>query len=399
MEKNQPLTDPGYRLRLNALTYRYRTAHLMETTLNRFKGTAFHRWYKRYEKYAPIIFFIGGFIFDTLTLGRIDRLYDMVVLCLYMALLTLSLYLYNLAGDQRWKGTLLERYEEYLPLAIQFFFGGLSSAYVIYFSRSVSLSKTASFFVILVVLFLANEFLKQRISNKYLQFTIYSFISFTFFAFMIPVFIKEMNPTVFMISGAVSLTCTLVLAIFIYNISPSTRAEVRLLRLIPLILAVYAGITIFYFLNLIPPVPLALEKGIVAHQVEKQGDSYLVTYERAAQNVFWRDHRSEIVLQPGEPVYFFSSVFAPTALKKTITHQWNRYNEEEKTWEIIENISYEITGGRDAGYRGYTFKTNVWEGRWKVEVITSDDHILGNAEFDIIIDPEATPKNLVQKTF
>ncbi|WP_224487884.1 DUF2914 domain-containing protein [Robertkochia flava] len=363
------------------------------------KGSSFHRWYKRYEKFAPIIFFIGGFIFDTLTLGRIDRLYDVVVLCLYMTLLTLSLYLYNLVDDGRWKGTHFQKYENYLPLVIQFFFGGLSSAYVIYFSRSVSVSKTASFFIILVILFLANEFLKKRISNKYLQFAIYSFISFTFFAFMIPVFIKEMNPTVFLISGGVSLTCTLILAISIYNISPSTRAEMQLRKLIPLILCIYGTICVFYFLKLIPPVPLALEKGIVAHEVHKENNSYVVTYEQAAPNIFWREYRSEIIIRPGEPVYFFSSVFAPTALKKSIIHQWSRYSEEKEKWEIVENISFEITGGRDAGYRGYTFKTNVWEGHWKVEVITSEDHILGFAKFDITIDPGLAPKQLTRKTF
>ncbi|WP_338038998.1 hypothetical protein [Maribacter litopenaei] len=172
----------------------------MKRSLVRFRNSPLRRFIQRHGKYAPILFFIGGFAFDVLTLGRIDRTYDLVMLCLHMTNLSITLYLYNLADDGKWKNTFLERFEEYFPLAIQFFFGALSSAYVIYFSRSVSLSKTVSFFVILIILLVANEFLKQRISNKYLQFSVYFFISFTFFTFMIPVLISQMSPTIFFTS-------------------------------------------------------------------------------------------------------------------------------------------------------------------------------------------------------
>ncbi|WP_425392518.1 hypothetical protein [Ekhidna sp.] len=129
--------------------------------LAKYRDSAFRKFLRRNEKYAPIFFFIGGFIFDSLTLGRIDRLYDLTVLCSHMTLLSCTLYIYNRVPDGRWKNTLIERYEEYLPLAVQFFFGALSSAYVVYFSRSVSLTKTAYFFGILVLLLFANEFLKK----------------------------------------------------------------------------------------------------------------------------------------------------------------------------------------------------------------------------------------------
>lgn len=180
----------------------------MKRTLVKFRNSGFRRYIRKHQKYAPLIFFIGGFIFDSLTLGRVDRLYDLIALCLYMALLTVSLYLYNLADDGKLKNTFLARYEEYLPLAIQFFFGGLSSAFVLYFFRSVSLSKTISFFIILVALLIANEFLKKRISNKYLQFSIYFFVSFTFFTFIIPVFIKVMSTNVFILFFQPHSACT-----------------------------------------------------------------------------------------------------------------------------------------------------------------------------------------------
>ncbi|MDO1511391.1 DUF2914 domain-containing protein [Maribacter confluentis] len=356
----------------------------MKRTFVKFRNSAFRSFIRRHSKYAPILFFIGGFIFDTLTLGRIDRTYDLTVLCLHMTSLSITLYLYNLADDGKWKHTFLERYTEYLPLAIQFFFGGLSSAYVIYFSRSVSLSKTASFFIILVLLLIANEFLKKRISNKYLQFGVYYFISFTFFAFMVPVFLKELNNMVFLISGGISLLCTLVLLTFIYSKSPSTRKEIQLGKMIGIILVIYAVINLFYFMKLIPPVPLALDKGIVAHNIELKNNEYHVTYEAEDSYVFWRKHNLEFSYTPDQNVYIFSSIFAPTNLKKAVFHRWRWYNPKTEEWENLDDIGYDITGGRDGGFRGYTFKNNIRPGEWEVQVLTEEEQVLGVIGFTII---------------
>ncbi|WP_421763053.1 DUF2914 domain-containing protein [Ekhidna sp.] len=367
--------------------------------LARYKKSAFSRFIQKHEKYAPIFFFMGGFIFDSLTLGRIDRLYDLTILCLHMTSLSVTLYIYNRIPDGKWKGTLIDRYKEYLPLAIQFFFGALSSAYVVYFSRSVSLSKTAYFFGILVLLLFANEFLKKRISNKYLQFSIYFFLSFTFFTFIIPVFIKAMNTNVFIFSGAISLLCTLTLILIVYRVSPNMKVEVKLWKLLGIVLVIYVFINSFYFFRLIPPVPLALSEAIVAHNIQRDGNKYVVSFERDEWYVFWRTHRREFIWNPDEKVYVFSSIFAPTDLKKTIFHRWKWYNARKEKWEFIEDITYEIMGGRDGGYRGYTYKSHVKEGEWKVEVLTEEELVLGVIEFEIQKNENKEPHRLINRKF
>ena len=359
----------------------------------------FRVFIRRNKKYAPLLFFLGGFIFDLLTLGRIDRLYDSITLCVYLSSLSICLYLYNLADDGKWKGTFIERFEEFLPLAIQFFLGGLLSANVIYFSRSVSLTKTVSFFIILVLLFIANEFLKKRISNKYLQFSVYFFVNFTFFTFFIPVIVKEMNATIFMVSGLISLATTLFLIIYIYAVSPSTRAEIKKGKMLAIVIGVYLLINIFYYFKLIPPVPLALEKGIVAHNIEKENDKYIVTFQADDWYVFWRDSSPKFIYNPGETVYIYSSIFAPTDLKKNISHRWKKYNSENKEWEILDIISFDITGGRKEGYRGYSFKNNVDFGEWKVDVITEEELVLGVIRFEIRKQKLSDKRNFIKRIF
>ncbi|WP_317192039.1 DUF2914 domain-containing protein [Salegentibacter maritimus] len=339
----------------------------MKRTLVRYRNSAFGRYVYRNQKYAPILFFMGGFIFDSLTLGRIDRVYDTVVLCSHISLLSITLYLYNTVDDKKWEGTFIRRYSEYFPLAIQFFFGALSSAFVIYFFRSVSMSKTMFFFILLVLLLFANEFLKKKISNKYLQFSVYFFISFTFFAFMIPTLTREMNTFIFIIAGLVSLGCTLALITFIYSSSPDTRAEVSLKKLISLILSIYITINAFYYFNLIPPVPLAMDAGLVAHDVRKINNEYIVTYEKNQWYVFWRKHHITFHRQVDQRVYVFTSVFAPTDLKKSIFHRWKRYNAETRKWEVTDDLGFEVAGGRDRGFRGYTYKITLGKANGKLK--------------------------------
>src|SRR5690606_14043061 len=125
------------------------------------------------------------------------------------------------------------------------------------------------------------------ISNKYLQFTVLYFLSFTFFSFMIPVFLRKMNEEIFLISGFTSLAYILCLLISIYFVSPSTRKEIHLGRMIGIVLALYIILNFFYFYKLIPPVPLALEKGIVAHHVKVRNNKYVVKYEMDEWYIFW----------------------------------------------------------------------------------------------------------------
>ncbi|MDR8391826.1 DUF2914 domain-containing protein [Aliifodinibius sp. S!AR15-10] len=354
---------------------------------------------ERHKKYLPVLFFMGGFIWDSLTLGRVDSLYSNFVLCTYLTSLTVCLYLFNLADDGAWKDTFLEACEEYLPLAIQFFLGGLCSAYVIFYSRSVSLTKTMAFFVILVILLFANELLKHRISNKYLQFGAYFFVNFTFFTFFLPILLNSMNTFVFLVSGAVSVGTTLFLILYLYVRSPSTRKEIGGLKITGLIVGLYLLINFFYFFNLIPPVPLALENGIVAQHVQKDDNRFTVTYSPSEKYTFWCPHSPNIAWQQGDSVFVYTSIFAPADLQKSVFHLWNWYSPHTQRWEVTDKIGYEITGGRTGGYRGYTYKEKLMPGNWKVDVVTQEGLVLGSINFQVSVDSTLRSNNLIKETF
>jgi len=361
--------------------------------------SATKRFFRRHKKYAPVVFFVGGFIWDSLTLGRIDGWYSNTVLLTYLTSLTVCLYIFNLADDDRWDDTFLEPYEEYTPLLIQFFLGGLSSAYVIFFFQSVTLTKTMVFFLILVILLLSNELLKHRISNKYLQFGAYFFVNLTFFTFFLPIIFGVMNTLLFIISGIISLWSTLFIVGHIYWLSPSTRREITGWKIGTLIIAIYTFINVCYAYNLIPPVPLSLQSGMVAYNVDKQDNRFTVRYEKAATLNFWETYDQTFNYTPGDTVFVYTSIFAPTDLKKSVQHEWSWYDEETEEWNTTDKISYEVIGGRKRGYRGYTFKKNIWAGRWHVNVTTDEGLVLGRIDFRIVADSTFDRGNLIQQKF
>ena len=208
-----------------------------------------------------------------------------------------------------------------------------------------------------------------------------------------------MNTYVFIASGLISLTSTLALILIIYKSSPSTREEISLARTIGIIVVMFITINSFYIFNLIPPVPLALDTGIVAHKIVKKNGDYHITYEKSKWYYFWRDHKITYAYTDGQPVYVFASIFAPTDIQKKIFHRWKWYNPTTEIWESYDDIGYDITGGRDEGFRGYTFKNNVKLGFWKVEVITEEELVIGVIDFEIIDNSDPKSKYLVKKKF
>lgn len=354
----------------------------------------------RHKKIAPVLFFAGGFIWDSLTLGRIDGWYSNTVLFTYLVGLTICLYIFNLIDDNHWEGTFLKPYEEYAPLAIQFFLGGLSSAYVIFFFQSVSLTKTVVFFLILVVLLLSNELLKHRISNKYLQFGAYLFVTFTFFTFFLPILTEQMSTIIFLISGLLGLICTALLVSYLYFKSPSTRAEINGWKITALILTIYLFINGCYYFNLIPPVPMSLQSGMPAYEIQKSNGTFEVTYEKPNTLYrIWETHEQTFHYIRGDTVFIYTSIFAPTDLKKSVQHVWQWLDTGTNSWRTSDTISYEVIGGRKRGFRGFTYKTNIRSGYWRVNVTTKEGLVLGVINFEVVNDSTFDRSRLTTQIF
>lgn len=354
----------------------------MKNLLSSSPFNRFNQVYKSYGKYQPVAFFIGGFLWDSFTLTRIDRLSDNLILLAYLFMLGFSIIFVNHVESDLIQNPFILKYRKWYPLAIQFFLGGLFSSYVVFYFQSAALTKNWLFLGILIILLFANEFLEKRLTNIYLQLILYFLACFAFFNFFIPVIVKKMNVFMFVISGILSLG---VIALFLrqlfYKKSILKRSEV--LRISAIIGFIFLLLNIAYFKNWIPPVPLSLKYGGIYHQISKTGEVYLLKFEKPGWYNFWKNSENPFHYAEGDTVHCFAAVFAPVELKKQIYHIWQKKDSKSGQWLITDRLKYIVVGGRKAGYRGYTYKKHVVPGEWRVDVQTDNGQILGRITFEI----------------
>jgi hypothetical protein len=340
---------------------------------------------QKHQRFIPVIAFFSGFTWDNVTITRIDALSDNLIIFLYLILLGILIVLSQLNGRGLLNNKYLTQYSHWYPAGMQFFMGGLFSVYVVFYFKSASFTKASLFLIILVILFIANEFLEKKLNNTYLLFSLYFLAAFSFFIFFIPMITGVMNAFTFILGSLCGLALPLSIIYFLYkkNIFDSVKHFRQHLQLI---VGVFLFLNMFYWLNLIPPVPLAMKYAGIYHHVSKNhtDNIYLLKYEKPEWYQFFTDDDSDFYYQEGDTVFCFASVFAPTRLTERIAHEWQYLSPKDDEWLTTDQTVYKLTGGRDGGYRGYTFKKNLQMGNWRVNIITEDNLILGRINFNVM---------------
>lgn len=225
------------------------------------------------------VFFFGGVAYDTLTLTRIDRLLDQLILLLYLSLLgalivltgRAQLGLLPQAPDSHRAFhplQLIHRVQPHIPKALQFLFGGLFSAYAIYYFQSASLTTTAVFLGFIVMLLIVNEWFHNHVSSLTMLLALFAIVMMSFLTFFLPVVLGRMNAWIFLVGAGLSAVIVWRLLSMMYRgaVGATTWAQWRTgapaLAMITLMIG-------FYFLNWIPPVPLSLKFAGMYHQVQR----------------------------------------------------------------------------------------------------------------------------------
>jgi len=341
-------------------------------------------FYDKHERHISSVALLGGFVFDNFTLQRIDLLFENLVIIFYLVLSGGGVVLRNYLDECPPKSKFFKKVYDFLPLFIQFAFGGLFSGFFIFYSRSVTLSSSWPFVLMLLILLIGNEFFKKQYQRMTFQMSVYFVAIFSFLIFFIPILIKNISPLAFILSGVLSLLVIYLFILGLKKIVPIKYNKSRI-NLRNSVVSIFILINVLYFSNLIPPIPLSLKDAGVYHNIQRVNGSYLVTDEDTKwyKEIFKRD---TIYLNQKEGAYVFSSVFAPTDLNIKVVHDWQYFDEEKDEWTSTGEISFPILGGRDGGYRGFSKKENVFTGKWGVDIETERDQIIGRVRFNIEVD-------------
>lgn len=348
----------------------------------------------------PAAAFFGGFAWDAMTLGRVITDLDLFLLLGYILAAggilvwmgrrgTMGIPLSGpssaapagpdggavapaggkgpilSANRRKW---LLERGPTF---ALQFLFGSIFSALVIFYFLSSSYLPGFLLVIALVALLILNEFLESEYQRFTLSWTLYGVCCVLFLNFALPHLVRSVNPMWFFISTAAGVAMVFV----VKALSRGAKGA-----LWPA-MAAAAVLVALFLANAIPPVPIVKKKMIICRNLEKRDGIYTGDIEKGTLASFWRRSESVVRQRPGEKIFCFTSVFLPPGIQTTLYHRWMYDDVRAGAWVEHSRIGFPITGGRSDGFRGFTYKRNLTPGKWEVRVETGTGRVIGVIHF------------------
>ena len=318
----------------------------------------------RLRRFLPALFFFGGFAWDALTLGRSIRSLDLLILLGYLVGAAASLM--ALGRGMEFRGS------RYLGAVLQFFFGGIFSALLIFYFLSSSSLPGSVVVLGLGAMLVGNEFLESAYAELTLAWAMFTLCALMFFNFALAHLFRSISTFWFYFGALLALLLLLVLRSLSKRESASVAPAV----------GVVAVMLLLHAVNAIPPVPLVKKQMLVAHGLTRDAGGYRARVESPGWR-FWRSSGATFHRQGEERVYCFTSVFVPRGIETTIRHRWE-VHDEERGWVTAGVIPFRIAGGRETGYRGYTYKQNIHPGRWRVTAESESGAAIGILQFEVV---------------
>ena len=324
---------------------------------------------------------------DAATIFRIDSVIDNAIIITYLGLLCVLYVAATLHDAGELRNRVLLRFTRWYPLASQFLLGALFSMFVFFYSQSASLTETSVFLVLLVGLLIANEILHDRMFSARLRMALLFFVLASYLVYSVPIVTGIMNHATFLLGLilAAGLVALILRYLWKRGVFRDQSQMVWAGATIPVLLAL---LELSYVFNWIPPVPMAVREAGVYHFVEKEGADYRMRFAKPAWYKPFADDEQPFRYFPGDTVYVYTAVFAPSRLDKEIVHVWERHSPDADEWVESDRISYFVSGGRDHGYRGYTHKRLIEPGLWRVRVETNNGRLLTRLRFKVVPVPE-----------
>ena len=335
-----------------------------------------------WRKYFPVIFFFGGFAFDALTLGKQVQQSDFVMLTGYLLLAACILWWLAHHAQRATVNISEAGILRLLPKAwrasapyfvLQFIYGNLLSALFIVYFKSSSHAMALVWSLALAGFLVGNEYLEDHYHEHTISWTMFGFCAILLLNFLLPCLVGSIHWFWFVLSTLAGAGLTH----FFYKKSGQPMAHIAPTWLLASLLL------LAYFSDVIPPVPLVKQDAAIGVALTKT-NTYNVQVDDHDWWQIWRAFSDDIHIQAGERVYCVTAVFAPRGLHTRLYHRWEFYT--GKVWVMASRIGFTLNGGREAGFRGYTYKQNLQAGEWRVTVETEDARTLSTDHFTLVIE-------------
>ena len=374
---------------------------------------------RRYERHLSAVAMVVGFVVDNFTFGRIDRPRAHIIFAGYLAVAVASILIThalqaradrkatsaaaansNAAGgdlqsDDPAQSRRRFQLRLWIPAVTQFALGGLWSGFLVFYSRSATLAASWPFVVLLFGFLVGNEVFRRYHARLVFASLLLFFALYSYAIFLVPVFTRTIGLVTFLASGALAII-TYFLFLHLLDAFGHARYRQSRLKLIGGAIVITLAINAFYFTGVLPPLPLALSDVGIFHAVRHTGAVYLAQAEDEPLAARLGIVRPVIHVAPGEKLELYSAVFAPIRMTTRITHRWQWWDAKAKLWRTQSVVSFAISGGRERGYRGYSVKSNVKQGDWRVDIDSEDGRLIGRLAFTVAA--VATPVQTTTRT-
>lgn len=347
------------------------------------------------QKHWLSMAFVLGFISDLILLNQIDSLFDNFVLLFYVTLATVSLLLFYAGVAQRGGERFASFCERYMPVLMQYSFGGLLSGMLIFYGRSGDFFVSAPFLLLIISVVFGNELIKKRSNRLLFQLALYFIGIFSYLVMVVPLITGYMGDVIFVGSGILAVLLMLAVVKLLIRIIPNF-VTLQIRSIVFVLGGIYVLFNGLYFFNVIPPIPLSLTELHIYHSVEKtSAGGYRVL---TAHESWWEElPYLPITFSPaqGMGAYCFARVYTPVRLHTDIYHHWEYYSETAGEWRSRFRISYPVSGENKKGYGGYSVSNNLVNGKWRCSVETERGQVLGRRTFTV--DLSRSPGELITR--
>lgn len=341
----------------------------------------FNKFVERNSRFVVPTMLLVGLVIDFLTFANIKASTAFLLLVIH-SMMAGALILFTRFQDERnWyphsKG--MKWLLAVAPLVIQFNFGAMLSASLVFYWFSGTLSASWPAFAIIVGLMVANDRLQELYLRPNVQLGVFYFANFSVITLILPYIFNSISAFVFVLGGVLSYVIIHGYILLLSIVTRAVRKENRVVR--RTVLGIFIIMNVLYFANVIPPIPLALRDAQMYHFLQRQGSNYIGAVE--THRFEWLPGPNTYHIIQGNPLYAYTAIFSPAKIDTEITHHWQYYDPELHTWVSKDELSFDIIGGREEGFRGYTVKSALEEGRWRIDVETKRGQVLGRIKFNI----------------
>lgn len=336
----------------------------------------------KHTAHITTVLFAIGFIFDFLVLPNISHSHATFLGAVYLCAIAILVMFREWVVSRNTASNVEQKIYSFATFGISYFLGSALSFIFVYSFLSAAFSVSWPLFVLFIICIVANEFVNTHNFRLTLDIGIF-LIALLFFAiFNIPIFLKTQNDIIFAVSIGITIIFSLFYLYLLQFTSDSARYEAP--RMYALAIGIPMFVGMLYFLNVIPAVPLSLKSSGIYHNIVRTESGEFIAQKESDFRKFLY-FRSPIYsmssLDTG--VYFFSAVDAPVELSAPISHVWEQYNESTKKWIPKTTVFFTMEGGRNDGYRAYSYKENITDGLWRVSVKVDSNRLVGRVKFII----------------